>query len=171
MVWALIQFSRRLNWPFLQLLTDIQFSKISRSVSCPTLCYPRLPCPSLSPRICSISCPLNQWCHPAISSCPQSFSASGSFPMSQLFASDGWSIGASASASVHAMHIQGWFPVGLTGFSRDSQESSLAPQFKSINSLALSLLYGLALTSIQDYWKNHSFDYLDLCQQSDVSAF
>ena len=116
MVWALIQFSRRLNWPFLQLLTDIQFSKISRSVSCPTLCDPRLLCPSLSPRICSISCPLNQWCHPAFSSCPQSFSASGSFPMSQLFVSDGWSIGASASASVRPMHIQGWFPVGLTGW-------------------------------------------------------
>ena len=54
---------------------------------------------------------------------------------------------------------------------RDSQESSLAPQFKSINSLALSLLYGPTLTAVHDYWKNYSFDYMDLCRQSDISAF
>ena len=54
---------------------------------------------------------------------------------------------------------------------RDSQESSPTPQFKSINSLALSFLYSPTLTSIHDYWKNHSFDYMDLCWQSTVSAF
>ena len=54
---------------------------------------------------------------------------------------------------------------------RDSQEFSSAPQFESISSLVLSLLYGPALTHAHDYWKNHSFDYMDLCQQSDVSAF
>ena len=54
---------------------------------------------------------------------------------------------------------------------RDSPESSPAPQFKTINSLALSLLYGPTLTSIHDYWKNHSFDYMDSCWKSDVSAF
>ena len=54
---------------------------------------------------------------------------------------------------------------------RDSQESSPTPQFKSINSSALSLLYGPTLISVCDCWKNHSFDYTDLCQQSDVSAF
>ena len=54
---------------------------------------------------------------------------------------------------------------------RDSQESSLAPQFESINSSALSLLCGPTLKSIPDYWKNHSFDYMDLCYQSDVSVF
>ena len=53
----------------------------------------------------------------------------------------------------------------------ESQESSTAPQFKSINSLAFRLLYGLTLTSVHDYWETHSFDYTDLCQQSDVSAF
>ena len=80
------------------------------------------PCPSLSPRIGSDPCPLSQWCHPTISSsvipffCPQSFPASGSFPMSRIFASGGQSIGASASASVLPMNIQGWFPVGLTGW-------------------------------------------------------
>ena len=54
---------------------------------------------------------------------------------------------------------------------RDSQESSPAPQFKSINSSVLSLLYNPTLTPILDYWKNHSFDYTDLCQQSDISTF
>ena len=54
---------------------------------------------------------------------------------------------------------------------RDSQESSPTPQFESINSLELSLLYGPTVTSVHDYWKNHSFDYTNLCRQSDVSAF
>ena len=62
-----------------------------------------------------------------------------------------------------------WFD--LIAAQGDSQESSRAPQFKSINSSAISLLYGPTLTSIYDGWKNHSFDYMDLCQQSDVSAF
>ena len=84
--------------------------------------HARLPCPSSSPGACSNSCPLSQWCHPIFSSsvapfssCPQSFSASGSFPMSQLFTSGGQRIGASAPASVFPMNIQGWFPLGLTG--------------------------------------------------------
>ena len=82
----------------------------------------RLPCPSPSPRVCSNSCPLSQWCHPTISSSVvpisshlQSFPASGSFPMSWLFPSGGQSIGASASASVFPKNIQGWFPLGQTG--------------------------------------------------------
>ena len=72
-------------------------------------------------------------------------------------------VGASASPSVLSVNIQGWFPLGLTGLisllenPRDSQESSPAPQFKSISSSVLSLLYGPALKSIHDYWKNHSF--------------
>ena len=82
----------------------------------------RLPCPSLSPWVCSNSCPLSQWCHPTISSsvtyfssCPQSFPASESFPISWLFPSGDQSIGASTSASVLPMNIQSWFPSGLTG--------------------------------------------------------
>ena len=75
----------------------------------------------------------------------------------------------------HPMNIQDWFPLGWTGWSpcspRDSQGSSSTPQFKSISSLALSFLYGPALTSIHDYCKNHSFDKTDLCQQSNVPAF
>ena len=84
--------------------------------------HTRLPCPSLSFRVCSNSCPLSWWCHPTISSsvalfssCPQSFPALGSFPISQLLASDGQSIGGWASASALPVNIQGWFPLGLTG--------------------------------------------------------
>ena len=87
----------------------------------PGLQHTRLPCPSPSPGACSNSCPLSQWCHPTIlfsvipfSSCLQPFPASESFPTSRLFASGGQSIGASASASVLPMNIQGWFPLGLT---------------------------------------------------------
>ena len=77
--------------------------------------------PPQSLRVCSNSCSLNHWCCPTISSsansfCLQSFPASGSFPMSQLFASDGESIGASASATVLPLNIQGWFPLGWTGW-------------------------------------------------------
>ena len=79
-------------------------------------------CPSPTPGACSNSCPSRQWCHSTISSSvvpfsshPQSFPASGSFPMNQFFASGGQSIGVSASASVPPMNIQDWFPLGLTG--------------------------------------------------------
>ena len=134
----------------------------------------------LSPGVCSNSCPLSQWCHPTIStsvvpfSCLQSFPASGSFLMSHFFASGGQSIGVSASASVPPMNIQDWFPLGLVGSPcspRDSKGSSPTPQFKSINSLVLSFLYGPALTSVHDYWKNHSFDWTNLCWENKVSAF
>ena len=78
-------------------------------------------------------------------------------------------------ASVLPVNIQGWFPLDLQVWSpccpRDSQESSPTSQFKSISSLVLSLFYCSALTSLHDCWKNHSFDYTDLCQQSNVSAF
>ena len=98
-----------------------------------------------------------------------------SFPVSWFFASRGQSTSASASASVLSMNIQGWFPIGLMVWSpccpRGSQESSPTPQFQSINSSVLSLLYGPTLTSIHDYWKNHNFDYADLCWKSNVSAF
>ena len=95
--------------------------------------------------------------------------------MSWLFTSGGQSIGASASASVLPMNNQGLFPLGLTGLislmSKGLLESFSGPQLKSIHSLALSLPYGPTLTTIHEYWKKHSFDYVDLCQQSNVSAF
>ena len=96
------------------------------------------------------------------SSCPQSFPASRSFPVCWLFASGGQSIGASVSALVLLMNIQGWYPLGLTGLSSLQSKGLLrvffSPTVESINSLALSLLYGPTLKSIHDYWKNHSFD-------------
>ena len=149
---------------------SVQFSStvVSDSLWPHGLQHTRFPCPSLAPRACSNSCPPSRWYHPTISStvvpfssCLQSFPASGSFPMSWFFPSGGQQMGASASSSVLPMNIQDWFPLGLTGSPcspRDSQESSPTPQFKSISSSALSLLYGPTLTSIHDYWKNHSFD-------------
>ena len=131
--------------------------------------HSRLPCPSPTPGVYSNSCPLSWWCHPTISSSIvpfssrlQSFPTSGSFQMSQFFTSSGQSIGVSASTSVLPMNIQDWFPLGWTSRSpcnpRDSQEPSPMPQFKSINSWALSFIYSANLTSIYDYWKNHSLD-------------
>ena len=85
------------------------------------------------------------------------------------------SIGVSASTSVLPMNTQDWSPLGWTGWislnPRDSQKSSSIPQFKSINSSTLSFLYSPTLTSIHDYWKNHSFDQTDFCWESNVSAF
>ena len=100
-----------------------QFSRsvVSDSLWPQVLQHTRLPCPSPTPRAFSNSCPLIGWCHPTISSsvipfssCLQSFPASGSFSMSQFFASGGQSIGVSASTSVLPMNIQDWFPLGLT---------------------------------------------------------
>ena len=128
---------------------------------------PTFPSPTLG--VNSNSCPSSQWCHPAISSsvvpfssCPQSLPASGPFPMSQLFAWGGQSVGVSASASVLPMNTQDWSPFGWTGWitlqSKGSQESSPTPQFKSINFSVLSFLHSPTLTSIHDYWKNHRLD-------------
>ena len=144
--------------------------------------HTRFPCPSPSPRACSNSCPLSQWCHRTIlssvvpfSSCLQSCPVSGSSSMSPFFTSGSQSIGVSASSSVLPMNIQDWFPLRLTGLIA-SQSEGLSrvfsrPQFKSINSLLLSFLYGPILTSIHDYWKNYCFDQRDLCWQSNVSTF
>ena len=139
---------------------------------CPTLCdpmdcnIPGFPCSSLFPRVCLMSCPLNQWCHPTISSsvvpfsfCPQSFPASGSFPMSQFFASSGRSIGVSASASVLPMSTWGWFLLGLTGliFLLSNGLKSLLQHHSSKTSIlqhSASLLYGPTLTSVVNTGKN-----------------
>ena len=93
--------------------------------------------------------------------------------MSQFFTSGGQSI--AASALVLPMNIQGLFPLELTTLiflqSKGLSRASPTPQFESINSLALSFLYGPTLTSIHDYCKNHRFDKMDLSRQSNVSAF
>ena len=150
---------------------------------CHGLQHTRLPCPSLSSRVCSNSCPLSWWYHPTIScsvipffSYPQSFPASGSFPVNWLCIrwSKYWSFSFSISLSNEYSGLISfwidWFDLlAVQGTLRSLP--SPAPQFKSISSSALSLLYGSSLTSIHDYWKNHSFDYTDLCWQSDVSSF
>ena len=143
-------------------LLPFSHSVMSDSLRLHGLQHTRLPCPSLSPRACLNSCPLSQWCHPTTLPslipffCLQSFPASGSFLMSQLLTSGDQSIG--ASASVLPMNIQGWFPLGLTGLisllSKGLSRSSSTPQFKSINSSALSHLYGPTLTGSEFPYKN-----------------
>ena len=102
---------------------SVDQSVLSDSYQPHGLQHARLPCPSLSPGVCSDSCPLSQWCHPTISYyvipfffCFQSFPGSGSFTMSQFFPSGGQSIGVSASYSVLSMNIQDWSPLGWTGW-------------------------------------------------------
>ena len=101
----------------------LSLAVLSDSFQAHGLQHTKSPCPSPSPRACSNSCQLSWWCHPTISSsvvpfssCSQSFPASGSFPVSRLFASGGQSTRVSASASVLPINIQGWFPLGLTGW-------------------------------------------------------
>ena len=104
---------------------SVQFSRsvVSNSLWPHGLQHIRPPCPSPTPGACSSSCPSSQWCHPTISSsvipfssCPQSFPASGSFQMSQLFAWGSQSIGVSASTSVLPMKTQDWSHLGWTGW-------------------------------------------------------
>ena len=132
--------------------------------------HSRLPCTSPSSGVCPSSCSLQQWCHSAISPSdalfsfnPQSFPTSRTFPMSHLFSSDDQNTGASASASVLPVNIQGCSP-------KDFQAPSPAPHFKSVF-FALCLLYGPALTTVCDHWEDHSLDYMDLCWQNNVCDF
>ena len=131
--------------------------------------HARPPGPSPTPGVHSDSCPSSQWCHPGFSSsvipfssCPQSLPASESFPMSQLFAWGGQVLEFqlqhhSLQRNPRADLLQNGL-VGSPCSPRDSQESSPAPPFKSINSSVLSFLHSPTLTSIHNYWKNHSLD-------------
>ena len=155
------------------LVYSVLFSSVAQL--CPALLWShepqhtRQPCLSPTPGVHPHPCPLSQWCHPTISSSAvpfssrsQSFPASGSFPMSQLFPSGGQSIGVSASTSVLPVNTQDWSPLGWAdwislqskGLSRVFSNTTL----QSINSPALSFLYSSTLTSIHDQWKNHSLD-------------
>ena len=114
------QFRNSVTLNFSELVFQFSHSVVSDSLWPPGLQHDRLPCPSPTPGAYSNSCPSSQWCHPTISSsvvpfssCLQSFPASGSFLISQFFASGGQSIRASASAL--PMNIQDWFLLGLTG--------------------------------------------------------
>ena len=127
--------SDRGNFIGLKSLSSVQFSSVTQLYL--TLCNPteqnaKLPCPASTPGTCSNPCPSSQWCHSTTSSsvvpfsfCLQYFPASGSFPISQLFALGGQSIGTSASASVLPMNIQDWFPLGWTGL--------ISSQFKGLS--------------------------------------
>ena len=126
--------------------------------------HARPPCPSPIPGVHSDSCPSSWWCHPAISSsvvpfssCPQSLPASESFLMGQIFACGSQSIRVSGLALLLPKNTQDWSPLEWTDWisllSRDSQEFSPTPQFKSINSLALSPVHSPTLTSTHDYRK------------------
>ena len=137
------------------------------------------PCLSPSPEVCPRSCPLH--CHPAISSsdvlfsfCSQASPASRIFPMSWLFTSGDQNTGASASASVLPVSIQGWFPLKLTGLI--SFLSKGLPGIFSSTTVQRHQFFGIlpslssALTTVRDHWEDDSLDYTDL-QQSNVSVF
>ena len=144
--------------------------------------YARLPCSSVSPGVCSNSCPLNQWCCPnhlilcpPLLLLPSIFPSIRVFSMSGLFQSGGHSIRASPLASVLPMNIQVWFSLELTHL--------ISLQFKGLSRVLFSTtvqkhqFFGTQTSLwsnshiIHDCWKNHSFDCTDLCRQSNASAF
>ena len=146
-----------------------QFSSVAQS--CSTLQihglqHARPPCPSPTPGVYSNSCSSSKWYHPTISSSViafssyfQSFPASGSFPMSQFFASSDQSIRVSASASVFPMNIQDWSPLGWAGWI-SLQSKGLSRVFSNTtvqkhHFFSAQLFYSPTLTSIHDYWENH----------------
>ena len=144
--------------------------------------HTRPPCPSPTPGVHPNSCPSSQWCHPAISSsvipfssCPQSLPASGFFPMSQLFAWGDQNIGVSASASVLPVNTQNWSPLGWTGWI-SFQSKGLSSVFSNIT-VQKHQFFSDQLSSqsnshiIHDHWKNHSLDKMNICWQTNVSAF
>ena len=149
----------------------VQFSRsiMSDSLRPHGLHHARPSCPSPIPGVYSDSCPSSCWCHPTISSSFVPFSshlhsspASWSFHMGQFFTSGGQSIGVSASATVLPMTIQYWFPLGWTGWI-SLPSKGLSRVFSNITVqkdqfFSAQILYSPTLTSIQDYWKNHSLD-------------
>ena len=164
----------RLGFPefkFLYLKYSVQFSRsvVYDSLRPHGLHHARPPCPSPTPRVHPNSCPLSQWCHPTISSSVipfsshlQSFPASGSFQMSQLFTSGGQSIGVSASTSVLPMNTQDWSPLEWTGWN-SLLSKGLSRVFSNTTVqkhqlFSAQLFHSLTLTSIHDHRKNHSLD-------------
>ena len=149
-------------------LPSVQFSRsvVSDSLQPHESQHSRPPCPSPTPRVHSNSCPSSWWCHPAISSSivpfpsrPQSLPASGYFPVSQLFAWGGQSIGVSALASVLPMNTQDWSPLGWTGWI--SLRSKGLSRVFSNTTVQKHQFFGTQLSSqsnSHDHWKNHSRD-------------
>ena len=162
-----------------------QFSSVAQS--CTTLRphglqHARLPCPSPAPGACLNSCPSNQWCHPAISSCCPLLLLPSIFPSIRVFANESilhirwpkyWSFGLSISPSNGYLELISfridWFDLLAV---QGTLKSLLQHHSSKASVLGhTSFIDGPTLSSIHDYWKNHSFDYADLCRQSDVSAF
>ena len=165
-----------LGWTGWISLHPVQFSRsvVSDCLWPHGLQHARLPYhPSPTPRAYSNSCPLSRWCHPTMSSsvvpfssCLQSFPASGSFHMSQFFnqVPKYWNFSFSISPSNEYSGLVSFRIAWLDLLAvQGTLKSPTTPQFKGINSLALSFLYSPTLTFIHDYWKNHSFDYMELC--------
>ena len=151
-------------------VSQFSLSVMSDSLQPHGLHHSRLPCPTPSPAACSNTCPLSLWCHPP------------SFPAFKFFQHQGlfqWLSSFHQVAKVlefQHQHFQWIFrtdflKVWSTCKQRDSQESSPTSQYKSINSMVLIFLYITAFTSIHDYWKNHSFDKMDLCWQKKKCLF
>ena len=170
--------------------SSVQFSLsvVSDSLQPHESQHTRPPCPSQTSGVYSNSCPLSQWCHPAISSsvvpfssCAQSLQASGSFKHQGLFRSINSSCEVAKVLEFQLQHQSfQWTPrtdllsdglVGSPCSPRYSQDSSLTPQFKSINFSVLSFLHSPTVTSLHDHWKNHSLDQTELCWQNNVSVF
>ena len=157
-------------------------SAMSNSLKLHGLQHVRFPCPSISPRVSSNSCPLSQQWHLAILSShplllpPSIFSSIRVFPNELAFRirlPKYWSFSFSTSPSneysgLISFRID-W--LDLLAVQRTLKSPSVAPQLKIINSSVLSLLYGPTLTCVHDYWRNHSFDYMDHCRYSDVSVY
>ena len=166
---AMHDFGQAISFTVLFTLVQFSHSVVSDSLWHHGLQHAKLPCPSPTPGACSNSCASSRWCHPTISSsaisfssCLQSFPASGSFPMSQLFTWDGQSIGASASASVLLMNVQDWFPLGWIGWI-SLQSKGFARVFSNTavqkhQFFGAQLFRGPTLTSLYGCWKSHSFD-------------
>ena len=172
------------HYYYITIISSVQFSHsvVSDSLQPHESQHARPPCPSPTPRVYSNSWPQSQWCHPAISSsvipfssCPQSLPASGSFPMSQLFAWGGQSTGLSASASVLPMNTQNWSPLGWTGWI-SLQSKGLSSVFS--NTTVQKYQFFSTQLSSQSNSHIHTWPlekpqpWLDgLCWQSNVSAF
>ena len=170
----------------MEVISSVQFSHsvLSESLQSHESQYVRPPCPSPTPGVHSNSCPLSLWCHSTISSsvvpfssCLQYFPASGSFQVSQLFASGGQSIGVSASTFILPMNTQDWFPSEWTGWI-SLQSKGLSRVFS--NTIVLKHQFFSAQLSLQfnshiHTWllekKNQNFDQMDFYWQSNISAF
>ena len=157
----LINTIEKIFWGYLS--KEDQFSSVQklsrvRLFVTPWIATPRPPCPSPTPRVHSNSCLSSWWCHPAISSsiipfssCPQSLPASGSFPMSQLFAWGGQSIGVSASASILPMNTQDWSPLGWTGWI-SLQSKGLSRVFSNTTVEKHQFFGGYLTPNYSDFW-------------------